>query len=179
MQVGCQAGVWIVKDLNSSNGTFVTVRALNETQLFSGDEIVGGRTRLVVSIEGARLRRLAIAVSALCIVAPTSPQQPLSPNVARTAATSPRDFTLRGTGLNGDQAKCSRSLRRLSDGHEFALALDRLATLGRSPELSIPLPADLEVSTRHATLLFDGASIPARRGQLQWYVRRGQAGYGD
>jgi len=47
-EIVAQGGGFVLRDLGSSNGTFVNGRPVTETPLYAGDEIVVGTTRLVL-----------------------------------------------------------------------------------------------------------------------------------
>lgn len=167
MALSQQAGVWEVTDQTSSNGTFVNGARVSEAQLFSGDEIRAGRTQFNVVIRKGTSERAtpppaSLPESANVDWAEAGLDQVTAGSIHASAHTSAGDHAPRQTPESSNRQTTQASLRRLSDGQEFSLAPNQLVSLGRSPESQISLASDFEVSTQHATLMFDGSCIQLR-----------------
>ncbi|MEZ6149140.1 MAG: FHA domain-containing protein [Pirellulaceae bacterium] len=163
MELSQQSGIWKVTDLASSNGTFVNGARVSEVQLFSGDEIRGGQTRFKVALSKSTPEQpapLPAGGADLANVRP--PVAELDEIVARPVRTPGVDQAARRADEPGNDQISHASLRRLSDGQEFDLAPNQLVSLGRSLESQISVATDLEVSTQHATILFDGNALQLR-----------------
>ncbi len=151
-----QSGTWKVKDLDSSNGTFLNESRINESRLRDGDEIRGGQSRFVVGLladatdEPATPPSPSVAAPSPVVARPIQPPpvgvppKPQSPNSPSPA---------RNLGIR------SPRVRRLSDGREYELLTGKITELGRALDVPISLADDLEVSTQHATLVFDGQCV--------------------
>jgi pSer/pThr/pTyr-binding forkhead associated (FHA) protein len=130
--------VWRVKDRKSSNGSYLNESRIGESRLRSGDEIRAGQTRFVVALLPPRHSISDVPTRSVQV-----PPQPPAISPARVA----------------DLAVGPARLRRLVDGREFELPRGQIIELGRGLGLPISLPDDLEVSTLHATLMFDGEYV--------------------
>ncbi len=139
LEVFCEAGVWRVKDLGSSNGTFLNESRVNEARLRTGDEIRAGQTRFVV------------------VLSPS--EQPVPPTSSRAVEPLPAATPYRQQSVGKPLSPSMAILRRVTDGREFELPVGTTVQLGRARGLPISLPDDLEVSTQHATVVFDGQVV--------------------
>jgi pSer/pThr/pTyr-binding forkhead associated (FHA) protein len=132
--------VWRVKDLQSSNGSYLNETRIDESPVRSGDEIRAGQTRFVVALLPPR-HSISDAPARPLPVPPPPPHPTSAPEMV------------------ADLAVGAARLRRLADGREFELRRGQLSELGRGLDLPISLADDLEVSTLHATVMFDGEHV--------------------
>jgi pSer/pThr/pTyr-binding forkhead associated (FHA) protein len=139
LELFCEASGWRVKDLGSSNGTFLNESRVNEAQLRTGDEIRAGQSRFVVVLRPI--------------------EQPLPSVSARAVQFAPATGPLKREMESELFSPAMAILRRVSDGREFELPVGTTVQLGRGRGLPISLPDDLEVSTQHATIVFDGQVV--------------------
>ena len=160
MELSHQSGVWKLTDLDSTNGTYVNGSRVSEVQLFSGDEIRGGKTHFEVAILDGLPAQPTPLPTGLADVADAVPLEvELGEATSLPVPARVGNYAAQQIDALGSVQVSHALLRRLSDGQEFDLLPNQLVSLGRSPESLISLASDFEVSTQHATLLFDGNCI--------------------
>ncbi len=185
LEVFRQAGAWRVKDLASSNGTFLNESRISESRIRTGDEIRGGQTRFVVELRPSQTPSPQAINAADSLTSrsapPSSPPSSLPSSLPSTlpptVPTPPVHPAAVGRPLHpppvgpapisplenvehaGNQQQKTALLRRVSDGRQYNLLPGKIVELGRGLDLDISLPEDLEVSTQHATVVFDGQYV--------------------
>ena len=119
-------GVCRLRDLNSTNGTFVNGNRVTETVLADGDKIRAGQTTLVLHIEGGGVLRSASPTSAAaCFRAAMADEDPAVRREALWAAVWTRQPWLR--------EHCRTLCAKASPEHWGAILM--LAILGRPQDL--------------------------------------------
>lgn len=147
MEIYFSEGAWRIKDLQSTNGSYVNEDRFTDRQLLPGDIIRGGQTRFSADFQGGAAR-------------PTSPSLTTQPEAStRAGLQMPGTPSWTSTAGPNDAATCVARLRRMSDGRTFDLAKQVSKTIGRSADVAISLADDGQVSMQHATVLFDGNCV--------------------
>ena len=153
------AGQFTLYDLDSTNGTKVNGRRIDNRILNDGDEIHIGETRLTFQQSKPSEMRGELAESDSVFPEPRLGSAPRSQGVFGGAAADLRE----GNGSSGSYVPPSRPLRARTarlvlladdqDLDDFLLASETL--IGRGVTNDIVLP-DRSIATRHARILHDG-----------------------
>ena len=161
--VECREDSCKIRDLKSTNGTYINGEKISESLLSDGDEIRAGTTLFAVQIEGPVTTSSAPAVFegaagllktipdldsvALRAQAPT--ENPVAvdpiPQSSETSVRSPAVSQPRGPATQ----LVLESVGGSSEGQKIFLRAGQTATIGRTDRADFAIPGDLQLSSLH------------------------------
>jgi pSer/pThr/pTyr-binding forkhead associated (FHA) protein len=168
LQLECEGNTCLLRDMNSSNGTWVNGQRVSKIQLQDADLVRVGQTTLRVRFDGQ-----ANGSPDLPGAAAESPRtrETMSQAMAETA-TDPARAPLRPAPLPPapDSASFARSAASVALHIESAATRGRTAwirpgqqlTIGRSEQSDIIIAHDSELSPNHFAVAFDGVRCELR-----------------
>jgi pSer/pThr/pTyr-binding forkhead associated (FHA) protein len=171
LRFDCEEAVCMLRDMNSSNGTWVNDEPVRETEVNDGDRIRIGRTTLKVMIEGLPKPRAASRKSAKSrgpdahettanAMLETAADRPRRSRQPLPGATDPQSTPRPSEDIAAAEQPAPAILLRIETeidrGRSIWIRTGQRVTIGRGQPSDIVISADEHLSSAHFSIQFDG-----------------------